>query len=560
VNVTEADVLTIGAAGSLFGAVFDVTNKKFGADQTGTRESTANIQAAVDACIAAGGGIVYFPRGTYLSGRITVNGNNVVFAGDGTSSILKAKSGITTTDLIRVNTTGDLTGATRLTSFAIRDMKFDGSNVNVTNAGITSLIAIYCVDRVRISNIYVYNAYGSCLDLCGCTKTFVGGGTVIDTLRPGTPFMNGLNIYGNDNFINDHGWGDHTVHGVHVVGVPTVGIFCAGDGSGRLNVSGCTVRGAAGDAGYGIFAEVGVVPSSDITIANNYVESKVNGIGMSNSGTIPAPFGSRCAVTGNTVRNCDYGITVTEKMMTVVGNVITDANVGIFCGVGHDYEESDWVIADNIITLRPGATGQGLVMGPKTVGTQFIRRVVIDGNSINGDPQPGIVTPALVLDSTAAQVTAGTHVYGVSFVTAVGESQVSPISGPVTADATHTKVAVNNIPIGPTGVTSRKLYRSTAGTTTLKVLATIANNTATTYTDIIPDASLGAAPPARGASNSGDGIYMRSRIKDVEIRGNEISGMGLSGIHLEANNGSPSLRVKIDGNRLWDNGYRDGRR
>lgn len=42
---------------------------KYGADPTGTTDATQYIQAAVDAAIAAGGGTVYFPDGTYKIGH-----------------------------------------------------------------------------------------------------------------------------------------------------------------------------------------------------------------------------------------------------------------------------------------------------------------------------------------------------------------------------------------------------------------------------------------------------------------------------------------------------------
>lgn len=51
------------------------------------------------------------------------------------------------------------------------------------------------------------------------------------------------------------------------------------------------------------------------------------------------------------------------------------------------------------------------------------------------------------------------------------------------------------IAVGPSGTTSRKVYRSVAGGSTLKLLTTIADNTTTTYTDSTADASLGATAP-----------------------------------------------------------------
>ena len=51
---------------SVPGISYDVTAAAFGADPTGTVDSTAAIQAAIDAAGAAGGGTVHLPPGTYL--------------------------------------------------------------------------------------------------------------------------------------------------------------------------------------------------------------------------------------------------------------------------------------------------------------------------------------------------------------------------------------------------------------------------------------------------------------------------------------------------------------
>jgi hypothetical protein len=56
-------------------------------------------------------------------------------------------------------------------------------------------------------------------------------------------------------------------------------------------------------------------------------------------------------------------------------------------------------------------------------------------------------------------------------------------------------ITLTNIPIGPSGTTGRKLYRSKKNVSTFNLLATLANNSATTYVDTIADAALGAAPP-----------------------------------------------------------------
>src|SRR5262249_60196455 len=66
------------------------------------------------------------------------------------------------------------------------------------------------------------------------------------------------------------------------------------------------------------------------------------------------------------------------------------------------------------------------------------------------------------------------------------------------APTTNTTVArtlpLTNIAAGPSGTTSRKLYRRSGGVG-LRLVTTLSNNTVTTYTDALANASLGAAAP-----------------------------------------------------------------
>jgi hypothetical protein len=61
-------------------------------------------------------------------------------------------------------------------------------------------------------------------------------------------------------------------------------------------------------------------------------------------------------------------------------------------------------------------------------------------------------------------------------------------------------VNVSAIATGPASVTGRKVYRTAANQSTLKLLTTLANNTATTYTDAAADSTLGAVAPVGDTS------------------------------------------------------------
>ena len=131
---------------------------------------------------------------------------------------------------------------------------------------------------------------------------------------------------------------------------------------------------------------------------------------------------------------------------------------------------------------------------------------------------PSAPTLALVTIGTGL-ITDGAHYYKVTFVTADGESIASSASSLVTTNATHNKVTVT-IPLGlSSDVTSRKIYRTAAGGSSYLLLATISDNTTTTYLDDIADASLNAttAPTISTIPAYNDLIAISERTNDKDI-------------------------------------------
>lgn len=113
------------------------------------------------------------------------------------------------------------------------------------------------------------------------------------------------------------------------------------------------------------------------------------------------------------------------------------------------------------------------------------------------EPVPAAPTVARVSPAAAGDLSDGVYRYRVTFVTADGETDGGQISAAVTI-TDHTvngRVLVSEIPLGGALVTARRLYRTTANGATYFLLATLANNTATTYTDNIADAALGVGVP-----------------------------------------------------------------
>ena len=77
---------------------------------------------------------------------------------------------------------------------------------------------------------------------------------------------------------------------------------------------------------------------------------------------------------------------------------------------------------------------------------------------------------------------------------------IGSITPPATFNPILGGVLLSAIPTGPAGTTARKLYRTTAWTLPLLLLATLTDNTTTTYLDTKQDASLGAVAPSTGTA------------------------------------------------------------
>lgn len=125
-------------------------------------------------------------------------------------------------------------------------------------------------------------------------------------------------------------------------------------------------------------------------------------------------------------------------------------------------------------------------------------------------PRPTGFSGALADPAVAGLVTDGAHFYACVFYNGVGNGAQSDVITVTVANKTINGKVLLQIPIGPTGTTGRKLYRSDAAGSALKLLATVANNTDTTYLDNIADASLGAAI---GSGNAAGATVLSATVK-----------------------------------------------
>lgn len=112
-------------------------------------------------------------------------------------------------------------------------------------------------------------------------------------------------------------------------------------------------------------------------------------------------------------------------------------------------------------------------------------------------PYGSIGTACTAAQGAAGNVDVGLHSWKTTFVHANGgETLPSLVSNVLNVTTSAKQVDLTNIPLGPSGTVSRKVYRRIAGDTgNWKLVGTIANNSATTFTDNIADANLGVDAP-----------------------------------------------------------------
>lgn len=142
--------------------------------------------------------------------------------------------------------------------------------------------------------------------------------------------------------------------------------------------------------------------------------------------------------------------------------------------------------------------------GPAKVNPSLATEIAVHKDKLNkkhltiSTPTPAAPTGTPV---SGAGLGIGVYKYAVTFVDAYGETTPGT-QATVTTTSGNQKVNLTAIPTGPASTstvpltTKRNLYRTAVGGSQLKFLATISDNTTTTYADTTADGSLGANAPA----------------------------------------------------------------
>lgn len=228
VDARDGETVLYNRLGLMELGVYNVLREPYSADNTGSTDTEAAIQAAIDDAEAAGGGIVFLPKGIYrLAGNavdfaaLNIAGSNIIFCGQGASTILKAKdsAGSNLRTLLLVGAAGEIQNV------VIRDIAFDGNKANQSGSyDNKNLVLTVDLDvdepmNAVVHNVWSYNAYSGHLPI-------EGGGISIDgfgTLRELPASTSTLDYYRKNIIVtnchcyDNQGWGIGTNWGSGII-------------------------------------------------------------------------------------------------------------------------------------------------------------------------------------------------------------------------------------------------------------------------------------------------------------------------------------------------------
>lgn len=143
---TVNQYLRVNSAGTAYEAsgtaptINTISVMDYGATGNGTTEDTTAVQNAINAVSALGGGFVYFPRGTYLLGALTLPNRVVLKGASVTATTLKVKNGLNAHfiksvgfDALQAATNKWLHNADSMPTYlGVTDLQIDGNKANQT--------------------------------------------------------------------------------------------------------------------------------------------------------------------------------------------------------------------------------------------------------------------------------------------------------------------------------------------------------------------------------------------------------------------------------------------
>jgi len=203
----------------------DVTSPEYGAIGDGVANDTAAIQAAIDAAFAAGGGTVFFPRGTFAATRLTLKSRVALLGSNWMASTLKHRTGTNADFIVLADVNTE--------QVSIRDLRVNGNRAG-NSSGDTIVIdntaGVYGFSDPYHSfqNVFVENSAGDAWQITqGCREVR------FFNCHAKLSYGHGFNITGTDNFFTDCTAATSGLAGWYVAGGNNQFISCKSFSSGE---------------------------------------------------------------------------------------------------------------------------------------------------------------------------------------------------------------------------------------------------------------------------------------------------------------------------------------
>jgi polygalacturonase len=383
--------------------------KDYGATGDGSTNDLTAINNASSAASTAGGGIVWFPPGTYMVNAPVLMRTNVTLMGGGRGAATIKMMAVANQHILDYPAGGQ-------TNFAVRDLTLDGNKASATGTsnGLSLVTAVNAlIENVEIKNVRTrgINSY-QCVGVTLRNVRVVDSG-VGDDLDTGT--YTGIAVWGSN----------YSLENCQVKSASGIGIALVGASS-DVRIDGCEV-----DASGYIGIALGGAANTDVVVSDCSVLN-VGGNAIDTGNAV------RVAVSGNVIKDCAItGICMDGgSHQTIVGNqVYSPAQKGI--DVSTSTGGGCTVVGNSVI--EPGHHGIQVVGVPGTAVTANVVRNV--GQFWNGitvyNGSGTVITGNQVTDSRAPKLSQfGVHITGNSADCLVNGNLLEGNSGQYYDDST----------------------------------------------------------------------------------------------------------------------------
>lgn len=185
VNVGGTNVTLLNAFGSLAGLVYNVKSPVYGATGDGITNDQSAIQAALAAAVAAGGGTVFFPKGTYLISSAMEWDHRVAMMGVGQDVSI-----ITTNSASNARMVTFTTGTIRSLPVKISGMTFQSTQTNSGEIIYSTVPVNLLVENCNLGA--TATSTGTLISVAGASILAVSGGRLTINSTAGTAITTAL--------------------------------------------------------------------------------------------------------------------------------------------------------------------------------------------------------------------------------------------------------------------------------------------------------------------------------------------------------------------------------